>query len=103
MVVGPIEGSRGWSQSWTVQDPKRDPERLVRVKLTDPHGRQPLERSDDWRAGRSRGGLREQLRSIEEQEGAEGELEESSAEAKRRPLSHPRSAQQRTFRQILPK
>jgi len=100
--VGPVEGLRGRSQSRAVEDPRRDPERHLRVKLTDRHGSQPLERSDDWRAGTSRGKLREQARSMEEEEGAEGELEGSSAGAKRRALSHRRSAQQRTFRLILP-
>ena len=65
----------------TVQNPKRDPERHLRIQLTDPYSSQPLESRDDWRAGKSR----------EKQEGAERELKGSSAEAKRRPLSHPRS------------
>ena len=48
------------------------------MKLTDLYSSQPLERSDDWRAGRSRGRLRKQVRNMEEQEGSEGELEGSS-------------------------
>ena len=39
---------------------------------------------------------------MEQQKGGEQELEESSEEAKRRPLSHRSSAQQRTFRVPLP-
>jgi hypothetical protein len=42
--------------------------------------------------GGREGRLREQARSVEEQEGVEGELEGSGAEAKRCPLSQPRSA-----------
>lgn len=38
---------------------------------------------------------------MEELEGAEGELEESSAGAKRRALNHRRSEQQRTLPQVL--
>ena len=38
----------------TVQNPKRDPERHLRIQLTDPYSSQPLESRDDWRAGKSR-------------------------------------------------
>ena len=81
-VVKPLEGSRVWSQSRTIQDLKRDRERHPRVKLTDPHYSQPLKNHDDWRARRSRGRLGQPVWSMEEQKGAEGGLEEKGAETK---------------------
>ena len=83
-MKGQGEGSNlGWSRI-----PNGTPERHLRVNLTDRHGSQALERINDWRAGRSRGRLREQIRSMEEQEGAEGELEGNGVGAKQHPLCH---------------